>query len=127
MEVVEDGKEYLQGPWFRFTDDYGTRHCQPDSVLVDKQKRRITIFEIKTRDLEQGYRQLEDVYRPVLAKAYPGYTIDTVLVCKAYSNFRRLVDKIELVDGISDAMRYRGDAVPVVEYDPSKPYTAYAI
>jgi len=58
----------LHGQWYKFIDAYGMGYCQPDLVLIMESS--ILVFECKLSDTPAAEAQLEDLYFPVLAKAY---------------------------------------------------------
>lgn len=57
---------YLPSPWFRFVDDNGMRWCQPDGLIIDIQRGRITIIEIKTSHIGEAWWKLHKLYLPVV-------------------------------------------------------------
>lgn len=57
------------GQWAEFTDMNGPGHCQFD-LLIEGAK-RVVIIECKLTDVEQGRRQLEQLYFPVVQMIWP--------------------------------------------------------
>ena len=66
------GQRYVPSPWFSFSplgDGGGTRWCQPDGLLFDIQKGRVTVLEIKYQHTADAWWQLTRLYLPVLRAA----------------------------------------------------------
>ena len=57
------------GQWFEFKDLNGPGHCQMD-LIIEGQK-RIVVIECKLTDVDQGMRQLHELYFPVVEKVWP--------------------------------------------------------
>lgn len=70
----------IHGQWFQFQDRNGLGHCQTD-LLLDC-KLGIVVLESKYTWTEAGHKQVEKLYLPVLAKAYPGRNVLGIVVCK---------------------------------------------
>lgn len=64
------GYEFVPGPWLVFTNETGTRYCQPDGLRIDVQRGLITIIEIKYAHTDGAYYQLHALYHPVLRAAF---------------------------------------------------------
>jgi hypothetical protein len=65
-----DGR-YLPSPWIRFSTEGGFRLCQPDGLLFDVKRGRLTVLEIKLKHTSDTYYQLLQFYVPVLAFLFP--------------------------------------------------------
>lgn len=65
------GNRYLQSPWLAFWDNNGYRMCQPDGLLFDFFRGRLTIIEIKLRHTSDAYYQLRQLYEPVIRILFP--------------------------------------------------------
>ena len=78
------GDAYVPSPWIRFQTSEGLRWAQPDGVLFDISKGRITIIEIKYSHTEQAWVQLSDLYSPLMARLLPDWSIRLVEICKWY-------------------------------------------
>ena len=74
------GPRVVQGQWFRFLDDNGPGHCQPDLLLVGK--KRLVVIECKLTYTEEGILQLQDLYFPVLRTHYARHEVMGVLACR---------------------------------------------
>ena len=64
---------YLAGPWFEFVDRTGRRWCQPDGLIIWKEREHIRIVEIKYQHTERAWWQLRQLYDPVIRAAFPDY------------------------------------------------------
>lgn len=54
------------GPWFRFSDTYGTHWCQPDALAEFHDRVLIVECKLSLRQLDNGLRQLRGLYRPIV-------------------------------------------------------------
>jgi len=64
---------YIQSPWFRYTtSDAPNRinYAQPDGLIVDVEKGRILICEMKYSHCAEAYFQLLDKYLPIVRKFF---------------------------------------------------------
>jgi len=74
-------------PWFRFEDNKRTWHCCPDGILwLEKSP---IIVEFKLSHTYQAWRQLKQLYLPVVKAAHPNQYFRLLEVCK---NFDPSVD-----------------------------------
>lgn len=64
---------FVASMWFHFSDSEGSKWCQPDGLLFDPWRGRITICEVKYQHTPKGYEQLFDIYEPVVKAAFPEY------------------------------------------------------
>lgn len=66
------GDRYLPNPWVLFNDGsaYKPRYCQPDGLLIDFYRGKITIVEIKYNHCELAWWQLHKLYLPVVSKIF---------------------------------------------------------
>lgn len=81
------GELYLPGPWIYFVDSQKRlRYCQPDGLLFDFEKGRITICEVKLRHTQQAWYQLYDIYKPLIQHMFPGHlwSIRCLEICRWY-------------------------------------------
>lgn len=59
-------------PWICFDDAHANhRWCQPDFLLVDVLKGRITIIEAKYQHCPEAWFQLFQLYKPVVSHLFP--------------------------------------------------------
>ena len=68
------------GQWFEFRDRNGAGHCQTDLILDCPLG--LVVLEAKYTWTEQGHKQVEKLYQPVLGQAFPGRNILGIVVCK---------------------------------------------
>lgn len=81
------GELYLPGPWIYFVDSTKKlRYCQPDGLLFDFHKGRITCCEVKYRHTPQAHYQLYEIYKPVLEFMFPRHlwSVRCLEICKWY-------------------------------------------
>ena len=66
------GERYVPSPWILFSEGSGLRprYCQPDGLLIDFIRGRITIVEIKYNHCELAWWQLFRLYRPVVSHIF---------------------------------------------------------
>lgn len=64
---------YVPGPWITFIDGPTgeRRYCQPDGLIVEIERGRITVLEYKYRHTELAYWQLFHLYIPVVQALFP--------------------------------------------------------
>lgn len=58
------------GPWFRYSDTYGSHWCQPDSVLEAHDRILVVESKLSLRRLDTALAQLTKLYRPTLEMFY---------------------------------------------------------
>lgn len=81
--LAKYAERYLPGPWFIFHSDSGPRWCQPDGLLIDIQAGTILIVEIKNSITDRAWWWLNDLYVPVVRKAFgAGWVLSTVTIVK---------------------------------------------
>ena len=89
-------------PAFRFNAGRAfDEHAIPDIVYLAPSN-VITIFEIKLKHTADAWYQLRKLYRPIVAKAYPGHAINLCEVCKWYDPSIKLIGETEIVDNLWD-------------------------
>lgn len=76
----------LCNPWIMYScrgdPDGSVNFCQPDIVLVDSNDSRVVICEVKLSHTADSWKQLRQLYEPVLRHIYPRATISLVEICK---------------------------------------------
>ncbi len=66
------GGFYLPSPWIRYKLQSGsTKWCQPDGIHFDVRRGLVTIVEIKHSHTSDAYKQLWELYWPVLQSIFP--------------------------------------------------------
>lgn len=98
--AIELPHEVLNHPAFRFRSAGKAfdEHAIPDAIYLAKSV--LTIFEIKIRHTADAWYQLRKLYLPVVQKAYPGYAINLVEVCKGFDPSIRLQGEVQLVEDL---------------------------
>jgi len=67
------GYEYVPGPWFKYTVADRPKvinYAQPDGLLIQPRKGKVTIVEIKYNHCAESYFQLVDKYLPLVEKLF---------------------------------------------------------
>ena len=78
--LVEGRFLFSQGQWISFQDENGYGMAQPDLYLRDEE--RIILLEVKLTQTEAAWRQMEDLYVPLLRMVFPEvWRVCTVQVC----------------------------------------------
>lgn len=65
-------EQYLSSQWLAFKSGSRTkvRWCQPDSLIIDPRRGKITLVEVKYNHTAQAWWQLYALYLPVIAKIF---------------------------------------------------------
>jgi hypothetical protein len=79
------------GPWIKYWGKKGGPYwAQPDFVLMDKEKQRVLIVEVKLTHCANAFFQLENMYKPLLRKILgTDWTINTLEI---YANATQMVE-----------------------------------
>lgn len=105
---LEAGKDWTTkaGAWFRFEADGKERYAQPDWFALNDNLGLCCIVEVKLSRVERAWRQLNQLYKPVLAACYPDYAIALVEVA---ANVRQLkvVDDVKVITDFREAQPER--------------------
>lgn len=79
------GVRVVSNAWIGYTDLYhGDRVCSPDALIIDVPAGMVTIVECKLSHTSNAYLQLHDVYRNVIKKLFPGFSVRGIEVCKHF-------------------------------------------
>lgn len=71
---------FSRGQWISFQDENGFGMAQPDIYLRDEE--RIILLEVKLTQTATAWRQMEELYVPLLHMVFPGaWRVCTVQVC----------------------------------------------
>jgi hypothetical protein len=82
-EFLERYPGYLPSAWFEYTDAEGRKWCQPDGLIFDPWRGRLTIIEVKYQHTEKAWEQLFQLYLPVCSALFAGtYQLACVEVCR---------------------------------------------
>lgn len=94
--------------WFGFQDANGNGICSTDLVLDLGSE--VLIIECKLTDTPKAVAQLQELYIPVVEKAW-GHKARGVVIAK---NLTSYTDQRRLVRNFSEAMQYSGPLVPLL-------------
>lgn len=99
------GDLYLESPWLRFfpaEDGARWRWCQPDALLFDFQRGRITIVEVKYQHTSDAWWQVKKLYLPVLQAMFPAnlWEFDFCEVVKWYDPATAFPERVVLAQEI---------------------------
>lgn len=105
------GSSYISNQWIEFLDGTSreVRYCQPDGILIELARGRITVVEVKYSHTELAYWQLFELYLPVLRALFPPqlWTFAAIEVCSRFDPTVALpckpVMRKELLDAIPNA------------------------
>ena len=100
------GDRYIASPWLRFfprEEGARWRWCQPDGILIDLAKGRITIVEVKYQHTSDAWWQVRHLYLPVLRKMFPEayWEFDFCEVVKWYDPATPFPEKTVLAQEVS--------------------------
>lgn len=100
------GENYLASPWLRFFpagDGARWRWCQPDGILLDPRRGKITIVEVKYQHTSDAWYQVKELYLPVLQVMFPSplWTFDFCEVVKWYDPDTAFPEKVVLAQEVS--------------------------
>ena len=117
------------GQWWQFSDSGGLGHCQTD-VLVQLDG-RVLVLEAKYTWTEEGHRQCEDLYLPVVSCAL-GLPVIGVQVCKILTpdtprgTVARTLDEASVMasHGRRTCLHWLGADLRPLQYSPSLTHRA---
>lgn len=101
---------YVPSPWIHFLADGRWRWCQPDGLIVDAERGRIIVVEVKYSHTPEAWWQVERLYLPVLRLCFEPrlWTFERCEVVKWFDPAVQFPEEIELtpeVDRVSDKFR----------------------
>jgi len=74
----------LSNQWISYRlvgdEEWFVRYCQPDCLLVEGDK--ITIIEIKIQHTGDSWKQVRQLYEPVLKIIFPSYHFSAIEICR---------------------------------------------
>lgn len=102
-ELMDQGIAYLQSPWIIFSlkGEPMPKYCQPDGLIIDLPKSRITVVEIKLKHTADAHTQLAGIYTPVVRRIFPGFQIRTLELTRWYDPAIDFPVPVQLVSDIS--------------------------
>lgn len=100
------GDRYIPSPWLRFFpagEKAQWRWCQPDGILIDLPRGRITIVEVKYQHTADAWWQVRHLYLPVLQVMFPAshWEFDFCEVVKWYDPATLFPEKVVLAQEVS--------------------------
>ena len=97
------GEQVLSNVWFSYMDKYqGEGVCSTDHLIVDMVGGVVTIVECKLTHTPTAWKQLNNLYRPVVERAFPGFKVRGLEVCKNFERACEYPVKAILVHGWDD-------------------------
>lgn len=83
---VDHNYSCLSNPWLMYSpvndNPNAVFFCQPDFICFDNVRNKAIIVEIKLSHTGDSWKQIRQLYEPVLRVIYPGASIAAVEVCK---------------------------------------------
>lgn len=103
---------YLPSPWIVYIVDGRPLWCQPDGILFDLPRGRITCCEIKLSHTPDAHRQLRGVYEPVLRRMFPegAWQLHLVEICRWFDPDVSFPERPAMIE---DPFEYSGSAIGV--------------
>jgi len=102
------GDMFVPGPWIQFTDGPTgeRRFCQPDGLLIEIARGRITVLEAKYSHTELAYYQLFDLYIPVMKNLFPAslWSFAGIGICARYDPAIPLPSRAVMRKNLIDAL-----------------------
>lgn len=77
--------ELLSSPWLVYKSgnrEARDRFCQPDALLINSERKHITIVEIKLQHTAAAWWQVRQLYEPVLRRIYTNYSFSALEIVK---------------------------------------------
>lgn len=107
FKALYSGVQY--GPWIEYEDRYGKGFCQPD-IIIAKPSAPLVIVECKLTATKTAFKQLRDMYLPVVAEIYnvARKDIKLVHVCK---NLTKRFVKEKMIDTVDEMFEDNGPLV----------------
>lgn len=101
------GAAYVRGPWLEFFDGVTRerRYCQPDGLLVELRRGRITVIEAKYTHTQLAYWQLFELYMPVVRALFgPQWHFAAVEICAKFDPMTPLPVRCVMRKNVLDAV-----------------------
>lgn len=96
------GDRYMASPWLKFFAEGKWRWCQPDGLLFDLKRGRITIVEVKYQHTSDAWWQVRQLYQPVLEQIFPKnlWEYDACEVVKWYDPVTLFPERVVLAQEV---------------------------
>ena len=101
------------GPWFRYKVEDKVRLCQPDLIL--KFDGHICIVEIKYTTTAKAWQQLNEVYRPVVEKAFR-QQVTMALITRMFDPAVKFPVEVTLLHDLESVEAWKGPNLGVVSW-----------
>lgn len=102
------GDIFTPGPWIEFIDGPTNerRWCQPDGLLIEIRRGRVSVLEAKYSHTALAYYQLFDLYIPVMLALFPPrlWTFSGIEICARYDPAVPLPARVVLRKNLLDAI-----------------------
>jgi hypothetical protein len=101
LKMIENELDTLicPHPTFRYNSGHGLdQYAIPDAIYLKDEV--LTIFEIKLSHSADAWHQLNNLYKPIVQKAYPHLHINLCEVCRNYDRSIKL-PRVEFVDDLA--------------------------
>jgi len=99
---------------FKFYSSTEAGKAIPDGLIFNFSTKTITIVEIKFRHSLEPWKQLTEFYKPIVKKAYEGFTVNLLEVCKAYDPGVKLPGYFKVTNNFSQ-----------LNFKAKEPYTVF--
>jgi hypothetical protein len=104
--------QYVEGPWIAYRcNERGSRlnFCQPDGLYFDIQRGLIVIIEVKLKHGVKAYKQLHDLYLPVIRHIFEDFEIRLIEVVKWFDPAIKTGNFLGLCSTIHECAPLRAD------------------
>ena len=112
-------ESYCHGQWIEFQERGIKRWCQVDGIWVDRERKLLTIFEIKYRHTMKAWWQLRRLYSPILWRYLRelGEREFKIAICEVVKVFDPSVEFPEEVSLISNVEEIRPGRFQVIQIE----------
>lgn len=116
---------WMIGPWVEYFNkgaSHRKRHAQPDGLLFDLGRNRLTIIEIKLSHSTRAYRQLFNLYHPLMCCLFPDMDIHLLEICSRFDpgGGRRITKIMHFPASVFDTQPGK---MNIICYKPGRPAT----
>ena len=109
LERLYSGRALLR-PWFRYKVENKVKRCQPDALIFDPLWAHVWIVEIKYSTIREAWNKLQNLYAPVVEKAYR-IPSTLILVTRLFDPHVRFPCKINQLEGLERIHEFRAEGV----------------
>lgn len=101
----------LCNPWIMFRSKRDVSNaasfCQPDCLVISKNSTQVIIVEIKLSHTADSWKQLRQLYEPVVRHLYPNSKIALLEVCKWFDPHTNFPERYYYADNVLEAQNER--------------------